>query len=500
MKKPTPLALKVPPAERVIAKAIEELVAELGVEAVTEKQIKRKCNELRDRGVHDQAGRVCADLHPRAGLPGAMEARPRLQIKPMSPPMTSTPDKVHSPFGGSIAARILKCPASVGLVAKVPKEPPSVYAKRGTDLHAALVSLIEGDETFESLVVKDIVAADDLENAIRPAFAYAAELLGKPEAEYFIEQPVTFPGIAGAFGTLDLIVRIAKAMHVIDYKFGFGVRVRATSPAEDDINVDVANPQIIYYACAARHTFPEFFDGVEQIMLTIVQPTAIQTDEIMSSTIVTHADLDRFEAELQAACKEALGPSPRLHRGQHCRFCPAKPICPEHTRPLTELVELMPAFTKPEPAETYQAYLELLGHALTLLDAIKDFGTMVREEAKRAIEAGDTVPGYALSAGRAMRAWSNSEHTTIAALIGAGLARTDVIAEELRSVKQVEIRAKARGVKIPSELVTTQRSGVSLVRSENVHIPMHGLGEVVELFSAALAAVHNGKGGRRIAG
>jgi hypothetical protein len=32
----------------------------------------------------------------------------------------SMAEPAHSPFGGSVAARILRCPASVGLVEKVP--------------------------------------------------------------------------------------------------------------------------------------------------------------------------------------------------------------------------------------------------------------------------------------------------------------------------------------------------------------------------------------------
>ena len=47
----------------------------------------------------------------------------------------------HSPFGGSVAARVLGCPASVGLIAKVPanlRKPSSSYADRGTALHTAM--------------------------------------------------------------------------------------------------------------------------------------------------------------------------------------------------------------------------------------------------------------------------------------------------------------------------------------------------------------------------
>ena len=42
----------------------------------------------------------------------------------------------HSPFGGSVATRVLRCPASVRLVANVPAHlrKSSVYADRGTAL------------------------------------------------------------------------------------------------------------------------------------------------------------------------------------------------------------------------------------------------------------------------------------------------------------------------------------------------------------------------------
>ena len=51
------------------------------------------------------------------------------------------------------------------------------------------------------------------------------------------------------------------------------------------------------------------------------------------------------------------------------------------------------------------AYLQLLADGLNLVDAIKDISTALRDQAKRALENGDLVPGYALSAGRAERHW-----------------------------------------------------------------------------------------------
>jgi hypothetical protein len=56
----------------------------------------------------------------------------------------------------------------------------------------------------------------------------------------------------------------------------------------------------------------------------------------------------------------------------------------------------------------------------------------------------------------------------------------------MRSVKQIEIRAKARGLKIPQEFIGSHRSGLSLARCENAHAPVPGRGEIAQSFSAAL--------------
>ena len=207
--------------------------------------------------------------------------------------------------------------------------------------------LIESECSFDDLVGATIdnytLTRDDVEDALRPAYAYVDALLDAPGAEYYLEQRVEFPTVAGAFGTADLIVRIGNIIHVVDFKFGSGVRVLALYPDGDE---DVINAQLLFYAAAARHSFPEFFAGVEDIVLTILQPMSIELDaEMVSAVTVTPAELDEFITLYRAACAEALTDSPRLERGAHCRFCPARPICPAHTAPLLDLAQ----FTMPTP-------------------------------------------------------------------------------------------------------------------------------------------------------
>src|SRR5262249_6446207 len=154
--------------------------------------------------------------------------------------------------------------------------------------------------------------------------------------------------IDGAFGTADLIVRIGSTVYLADFEFGIGVRVLALYPDGDE---DVINAQLAF-------TLPDFFDGVENIVLAIVQPASIEPDaEMVSSVTVTHAELDAFIAIYRAACAKALSPTPRLERGAWCRFCAARPICPAHTGPLLDLARfVVPTATPPST----DAYLQAL--------------------------------------------------------------------------------------------------------------------------------------------
>ena len=304
--------------------------------------------------------------------------------------MNAPLETAHSPFGGSVAARVLHCPASIGLIEKVPAylRRVSADAERGIALHTAIALLIDNARSLEGLVGETIngyaITADDVENALRPVYAYIDALLETPGAEFYLERRVAFPTIAGAFGTADLIVRIGRTISVIDFKFGTGVRVHVLYSDGDE---DVLNPQLMFYAAAARYSLPKFFAAVDEIKLTIVQPTSIEPDaEMESSTVVTTGELDAFIPAYRAACEEALAPTPRLEKGAHCRFCPARPICPAHTGPLLDLAQLaMPA--APVAPVDKAAYLQALADGLDLVDAVKDIRTALHEQAKRALES-----------------------------------------------------------------------------------------------------------------
>ena len=58
--------------------------------------------------------------------------------------MNAPLEPAHSPFGGSVAARVLRCPASVGLIEKV-RERGAEYADGVFDFAAAVADPVRPD-------------------------------------------------------------------------------------------------------------------------------------------------------------------------------------------------------------------------------------------------------------------------------------------------------------------------------------------------------------------
>ena len=152
------------------------------------------------------------------------------------------------------------------------------------------------------------------------------------------------------------------------------------------------------------------------IVLTILQPVSIEPDaEMVSSVTVTHAELDAFIAVYRAACEEALSRSAAPGAGRLVPFLRGKTNLPGAHRSAARSRAIRGADATACAGSTGLPTCRLLADGLDLVDAIKDIRTALHDQAKRALENGDHVPGYALSAGRAERHWRD-ENAAIDAL------------------------------------------------------------------------------------
>ena len=340
--------------------------------------------------------------------------------------------------GGSTAKRVINCPGSVALVAKMPPKDSSSYADRGTLLHNAMATILDSDTvTPESMLWTtykgETLTGELLNEKILPALAALDEIDPEGVMEYAVETVVGFGAyLPGVFGSADLLGRLGNRAVVLDWKFGDGVAVSAEE-----------NEQGLFYAAAAMRT-PEtawVFDGAEEVEIVIVQPPAVKR------WVTTVKRVKEFERSLKRAVKASQMPDAAIVVGDHCRWCSAKPLCPKMTGAVDRAVKVQ---LENLPAETIGAYL---GNADLLEDWIKD----LRGLAMTMMEGGTKVPGYKLVAKRSVRKWLD-EGKANKALAAMGI---DPVKLELVSPAQAEKLLKPSKQALPDDLVASVSSGTT---------------------------------------
>ena len=374
------------------------------------------------------------------------------------------PSRHSSVVGGSSAARIINCPGSPAMLAKLPEiaDRDSFYSVEGTVLHTLMEKLITGkfklDKLPVAMIEKDMeirITPELIHDAVIPAWEYWQDLLTKIDT-WQIETEVEFPGIKGAFGTADIIGRDDREniTYVSDWKFGAGEAVKAVYPDGDDLFSEIVNEQLMFYACGARHTQPEFFPKDCKVVLTIVQPRA-RGHEPITSCEVTLEEMDDFEAVLQHAIKMQDAPT---KKGRWCRFQACTTICPHHTGPLLDLSALQntPALLEKKPDDL--VYISTL---LQVLDAAPMAEALIREARAQAhiiLGNGGSIPGWKLVAKRGTRQWAVDAKDIAKAT---KLKEKDLYDTTLKSPAQVEKILPKKG-KLPDGLATTVSSGTTI--------------------------------------
>ena len=389
----------------------------------------------------------------------------------------------HSPIlGGSTAARILACPASYHEQLKSPSsDTPSSYAEEGTMLHSMIAGMMGGTG-----VVEDMVNSEQAETLLKAGLLLddLKALYGTRYSTVSIEATLPMPHIPGSFGSVDLIVKNREAVIVVDWKFGRGVLVRATY---DDGNGETFNPQLMFYAIAARARFKTAFKN-RKIVLAVIQPRAT---EPMDFVEVTNDDLDKFHEAFQHAFIEALSRNAWRERGEHCRFASCKATCPLWTGPVVDMALLDPkraaleASLKPVEATEYGDYMS---HALSMAELAETWAGEIRKQGHLYLEDGGYIPLWKLVPKRGLRKWA-SEDDAVADLMKIGAVQGDVFSlPELRSVAQVEKSLKAKGIALPEDLWMLSSSGSTIAPSDDPR-PETTHGQVVDNARKALKAL-----------
>lgn len=363
--------------------------------------------------------------------------------------------------GGSTASRVINCPGSVALVAKMPPKPSSKYADEGTLLHDVMSDLLSSDKHVTDFLGREYngikLTQELIDEKIAPALEALNEIDPEMKMELEVESRVGFGTlIPDAFGSTDVIGRLGKRTIILDWKFGDGVPV----PAEN-------NKQLLFYAAAARLT-PETqwaFEGTEELELIIVQPPHVKR------WVTDFKTLENFVHDLVRAVKQAQQPNAQLAVGDHCRWCAAKPICPKMTGAVDRALKI-----KINELDS-DAIGKLLGQADLVEEWIKD----LRELAFTMLENDKPVAGYKLVPKRATRQWVK-EADAVKFLEANGVqAHKD---PEVISPAAAEKALKKSKVALPDDLVVAVSTGSTLAPESD---PRPAVLNVGKQLSAALS-------------
>jgi hypothetical protein len=369
--------------------------------------------------------------------------------------------KHSSVVGGSTAKRVIACPGSVDLCEQMPPRPSSKYADEGTLLHNVIADILDKGlppEHFLGTTYEAQVLTQELiDEKLKPALAALDELDPDKMMEYAVETSVGFGDfLPDVFGSTDFLGRIGNKAFVVDWKFGDGVAVEVEE-----------NEQLLFYAAAAMRTkeVAWVFDGVDEIEMAIVQPPMVKR------WVTTPERVKKFEQTLVTAVRQAQSPKAKIVAGDHCRWCAAKPICPQMTgavdRALHDKLDALPT--------------EKIGVYLQNAEVLEQWINDLRALAFQILEAGKPVPGYKLVAKRATRQWVN-EDTAKAALLE-NLKESDVMETSLISPAKAEKVLKKHGLTLPDGQVVAISSGSTLAAESD---PRPALLQIGQQLTAAL--------------
>jgi hypothetical protein len=364
--------------------------------------------------------------------------------------------------GGSTAKRVIACPGSVALVAKMPPRPSSKYADTGTLLHNAISEILEGRLTPEGAVglQYESITLDQtlLETKLLPALMALDDIDPDKKMEYACETVVGFGDVLpDVFGSADLLGRIGDTAYVIDYKFGDGVAVDVEE-----------NPQLMFYAAAAMRTkeVQWVFEGATKIECVIIQPPYVKRWETRPRRI------ELFEHELIRAVKRAQQPDAELASGDHCRWCAAKPVCPLMTgavgRALRMSVQSLDAVS--------------ISTALDEADLLESWITDLRALAFQMMNEGVAVPGYKLVPKRATRQWVDEEKA-LDAMKALGVKENELTETSVLSPAKAEKVLKKYKMTLPAELIVSVSTGNTLASEDD---PRPAVLQIGKQLSAAL--------------
>ena len=337
----------------------------------------------------------------------------------------------HSKIGASSCHRWWNCPGSVALCADMPPQEPNIYASEGTLAHSMAEEWLKkhfddpewqdwiGDvkevNGFEIEVTEEMYDAvkvyviDYVNEALRCS-AKPFKIYGTDEKWIHIEKKFHLREIdEDCYGTNDLTIDMPldRMFRTADYKHGAGIAVEVKD-----------NKQLMIYALEFLSDKYRSMSGdlhdlfllttqeYDKVELVIIQPRADHPDGPIRKHVILIKQLFKFAYLLEERVQETKQSNAKLCAGDWCRWCTAKPVCPELSKEVDLVIQ--DDFSAKDPLVSIKKLpVDLLEKRLEKIPLIREVCKAMEDYALRLAEGGTKFKDHKLVARRATRTWKD---------------------------------------------------------------------------------------------
>jgi hypothetical protein len=360
-------------------------------------------------------------------------------------------EKAHAVYSASGSSRWLSCPASITLSEKAPPQRESPYALEGTRAHECFEAFLKNGKTAAKKT-KDMLFGSYPQDMVEHTHDAAIEVWNRASnlpilSETKVDLSFISPNM---WGTVDAaIVDEFGRLTVIDYKHGIGHTV-------DPIN----NSQLAYYALGLSHKYEHNFLDVAMV---IIQPRARDESAPVKEWIASIDELRAWEDVFRKGIAACEDPFSDYVAGDHCRWCPAKTICPAISdRAMVQAqIDFNPSIGQIAGLPVPQNFtLPNLGRVLDACKRLEVWIEAVREHALMVMERGGEVDGFKLVQKRSTRKWLPGTE----AILEKSFSDAEIYEKKLLSPAQFEKKFKYKK-ELLAAYTTNESSGVTIVET-----------------------------------
>lgn len=384
-------------------------------------------------------------------------------------------ERAHALLAASHASRWMNCPPSARLEEAWEAEHPSessVYAEEGTLAHeiaeAILRSRFEGKDSKLEGFQSHPLYSEDMPDYVMEYVDHVSETFSEakkktPDATLIIEKRLDFSHVVkDGFGTGDVCIIADGVLHIIDFKFGKGVKVEATK-----------NAQLMLYAIGALKDFDMMYD-IHRVALHIVQPR-LRHISVWETTV---NNLYRWaEKEVKPAAEKAYEGKGIQKAGSHCKFCKVKSVC-------ATLASNSLALSKLGMRNPHLLTEKQLMEAYERIPSLIEWANSVNEYILKQAVSGNVPKGYKVVEGTSRRKWAD-ESKVRETLEKEGFEESQYMKKSLKGIGDIE---KLVGKKVfPGmfeDLIAKSTGAPTLVKEDDPRPQMQSIEQAKSDFSS----------------